>query len=493
MSLREIGKNSAWNLVGQVAPVLMAILVIPLLVKLLGADRYGFLTLVWVLMGYFSIFDFGVGRAMTRVVAERLGAGDRAGSDAVAQTAMAFLLVMGIAVAIGLLLVAGLVVRQLSLPARLVDEGVGAVRILALGLPFVMLTSGYRGCLEAHRHFPTVSMIQVGMGFLTYLAPLMAVAVSPRLEVMVTSVVLMRVLANMVFRWACRRECDFNLRLQLPDRARLRRLLGIGGWMTVSNIVSPLMNSMDRLIIGGLVPVAAVGYYATAFDMVTKIVMLPYSLMSAAFPVLAGAKTESEARALYVLVFKCIVLSVLPILIIVVAYAGPVFELWVGGAFAREAAPLAQILAIGLFFNCAAQAPVILIMSRGKPKWIAVNHLCELPLFVGLLFALTREYGILGTAIAWSVRVAVDAVVLFTIAEIMMFRGALRLHTCLIIVGMALASFAAVFASVGLAAKSASLGLSLVVFVPVFWFGLLDRAERTHVLNAFRQRREANT
>lgn len=492
MSLREIGKNSGWSLLGQVVPVLMALLVIPLLIKLLGPDRYGFLTLVWVLIGYFSVFDFGVGRAMTRVVAERLGAGDRAGADAMAQTALAFLLLVGITLAAGLLLGAGLAVRQLSLPAQLVDEGVAAVRVLAVGLPFVMVTSGYRGCLEAHQRFRTVSLIRIGMGFFTYVAPLTAVLVSPRLEVMVTSVVLMRVLANLVHRWACRRECDFNLRLQVPDRTRLRRLLGIGGWLTVSNIVSPLMDSLDRLIVGGLVSVAAVGYYATAFDMVNKVVMLPYSLMSAAFPAVAGARTESEARALYALVFKCIVITVLPILIIVVAYAEVAFELWIGGAFAREAAPLMQVLAVGLFFNCAAQAPVMLIVSRGTPKWIAVTHLCELPLFIGLLFALTREYGVLGTAIAWSARATIDSVVLFTIAQVSMLRGGLSVRALFISIGMALVSFSAVFASVGLAAKSLSLGLSLAVFAPLFWFGLLDRQERSRVLDALRPLREAN-
>ena len=488
MSLRQIGKNSAWNLFGQIAPILLALIIIPLLLKQLGPDRYGFLTLIWVLIGYVGIFDLGVGRAMTRVVAERLGADDRPAAEAVAQTAMAFLLILGAVFAIGLLCTAQIVVGYLSLPAHLIHEGTWALRILAVGLPFVMLTSGYRGCLEAYGRFPTVSMIRVGMGFFTYLAPLGAVLVSPRLEVMVSAVVLMRVVANLVHRWACRRDCSFTMRWQTPERARLRQLLGFGGWMTVSDIISPLMNSLDRLIIAGFVPVAAVGYYATAFDIVNKVVMLPYSLMSAALPVVAGYQDQAQARSLYALLFKCVVIAVLPILLGVTVFAEVAFTWWLGEGFASTAAPVAQILAVGLFFNCAAQAPALLINSRGKPKWMAMAHLFEVPLFIGVLLALTREYGIIGTAIAWSLRATVDAIILFGIVEVMMLRGGLSLRALLVSGALASAAFAATLSATGLAAKAGSLGLCLALLLPLFWFGLLDRDERSRAINIFRRR-----
>ena len=35
-------------------------------------DRFGVLTLAWALVGYFSLFDLGVGRALTKVVSDRL-------------------------------------------------------------------------------------------------------------------------------------------------------------------------------------------------------------------------------------------------------------------------------------------------------------------------------------------------------------------------------------------------------------------------------------
>lgn len=483
MSLREIGRNSVWNLFGQVAPILLAIIVIPKLITSLGHDRYGFLTIVWVLIGYVGIFDLGVGRAMTRVVAERLGAQDREGAEAVAQTAMKFLFLLGLLSATIFLLFANILVGLLGVPDALRDEGINAIRILSIGLPFVMLTSGYRGCLEAYAKFPALNMIRAGMGVFTYVAPLLAVSFSPRLEVMVGSVVLMRLVANWVHRWACIRECGIVLSFRKIDRTRLKQLLGLGGWMTVSNIVGPLMSDLDRLVVGTLVPVATVGYYATAFDVVNQVILMPYSITSAAFPVIAGYQNQEQARSLYGFVVKCVVVTVLPILLLVIGFAHPVFTLWLGTDFGSAAAPVAQIIAVGLFFNCLAQTPVMMIMSRGNPKWIAFNHMIELPLFILLLYTLTKEFGIIGTAVAWSTRATIDAVVLFTLVEVKIVRRSLPLRTIGVTLVLSLVGFALAFTAPSGFLSVGYMALTLALLLVSFWFGLLDGEERPRLMN----------
>ena len=70
-----LARNTAWNLGGRVAPVLVALFALPPLIAGLGAERFGFLTLAWLVIGYFNLFDLGLGRAMTQSIAERLGQG----------------------------------------------------------------------------------------------------------------------------------------------------------------------------------------------------------------------------------------------------------------------------------------------------------------------------------------------------------------------------------------------------------------------------------
>ena len=57
MSLR---RNILWNLAGAGLPLLAGAAFIPYLVREAGVEVFGILTLVWALIGYFSLFDFGL-------------------------------------------------------------------------------------------------------------------------------------------------------------------------------------------------------------------------------------------------------------------------------------------------------------------------------------------------------------------------------------------------------------------------------------------------
>ena len=48
--------------------MIIGLLVIPYLDKNLGIERIGLLTIFWSLIGYFSVFDFGLGRAITQKI-----------------------------------------------------------------------------------------------------------------------------------------------------------------------------------------------------------------------------------------------------------------------------------------------------------------------------------------------------------------------------------------------------------------------------------------
>ena len=72
---KRLVRNTFWNLLGEGAPLLVALVAIPRLVHAMGMQRFGILTLVWMLIGYLSLFDLGLGRALTNLVAQKLGAG----------------------------------------------------------------------------------------------------------------------------------------------------------------------------------------------------------------------------------------------------------------------------------------------------------------------------------------------------------------------------------------------------------------------------------
>ena len=73
---RLLAKNAVWNLIGNGAPLIVAVFSIPILIHGLGKDRFGVLALAWAVIGYASLFGIGLGRALLQLVAKKLGAGE---------------------------------------------------------------------------------------------------------------------------------------------------------------------------------------------------------------------------------------------------------------------------------------------------------------------------------------------------------------------------------------------------------------------------------
>ena len=58
-----------FNLLGNVLPILTALVAVPVIARYAGVDRLGALGVVWGLIGYFGFLDFGLSRVVTRRVA----------------------------------------------------------------------------------------------------------------------------------------------------------------------------------------------------------------------------------------------------------------------------------------------------------------------------------------------------------------------------------------------------------------------------------------
>src|SRR5712664_3110193 len=102
---RLLARNTVWNLVGSGAPMLVAVFCIPILILGLGKERFGVLTLAWALIGYASLLDLGLGRALTQLVAKKLGAGEEREIPSLAWTSLLLMLLLGFAGAVAVFLI----------------------------------------------------------------------------------------------------------------------------------------------------------------------------------------------------------------------------------------------------------------------------------------------------------------------------------------------------------------------------------------------------
>ena len=477
--------NTAWNVMGQLLPLVVGVLTMPLLIDRVGLERFGFITLVWVLVGYASIFDFGIGRALIRTVAAHLASGDRQRAAASAHAGLIFLSLFGVALA-ALLAPASvwLVTSVLKLPAELVPEAAPAMVLLALSLPFVMVTTGFGGVMSAHQRFKALSLIRIVLGVASYLGPVaVAALLSRRLDAVVAVVLLLRVLGTGLHAWVCARQCGWRPQLAWPSREATRELFSLGGWIAVSNFLGPMLSYLDRLLLAALVPMRAVASYAMPYDVLSKTLIVPSSIMATLFPLASALSRGSEAaQRMLSESLRMLFLSMLPLIFILVVFARPGLESWLGLAIAEQGAPVMRILAVGVLLNALAQGPATLIQAAGEPRWMAKLHLAELPVFIAVLWLFTMHFGVIGTALASTLRSALDAAVVYGLAHRRVAQGRLRWRQALLpgFVAALLLALGAWPTTWLQALAIAFVGLSL--FALYAWTCLLRPAERHRLL-----------
>jgi O-antigen/teichoic acid export membrane protein len=481
VSGRTLARNMVFNLLGQGIPLLAALFAIPFLVESLGTDRFGILSLAWIVIGYFSLFDLGLGRALTKLVAERAGKGAVGEIHSLVWTALFMMVLLGTGGAIVLALLSPWLVREaLKIPQMLQNETLDAFYLLALSVPFVISSAGLRGVLEAMQRFDLVNTVRIPLGFFTFCGPLLALPFSRSLTAVVAILVGVRVIATMAHLWQCFRVIPALRKKTNIQRSATSSLLHFGSWMTVSNIVGPLMVYLDRFLIGALVSVAAVAYYATPYEVVTKLWIIPGALTGVLFPAFSASVNHNPGRAakLYGLGTKYIFLTVYPFTLIFVTLAHEGLELWLGKEFAQHGSMVLQGLTLGVLINSLAQVPFALIQGAGRPDLTAKLHLFELPFYLIGVYWMILQHGIEGAVIAWVTRALIDAGLLFWIGSKFVpgMVSANRSSILTIIVCIVGLGFGLIPSGFGM--KMLTLSVTMLAFILAAWFMVLAPQER---------------
>lgn len=410
----QLVRHTLFNLIGLGAPLLVALLTLPVLLHGLGVERFGLLTLIWAVTSYFGLFDLGLGRALTQALARCLGQGERESIAPLTSTALGLMVALGV---FGGLLLAALAPWGATVMKGVPDvrEAVQATWCMALVLPAITLTSGLRGALEGVHAFGWINLIRLPMGLWTFLGPWLSFQLwGPDLVRITAVLALGRVLGLLAHAWALRR-CLPEARLWARwDRAWLGPLARAGGWLTLSNVVSPLMGYVDRFLIGAMVSLTAVSYYATPYEIVTKLWILPGALVAVLLPRFAAAGARDWP--LHGRMVESLFWLLLPLCSGLAVFAHELLALWLGAGLAVHSAPLLQVFAFGVLINCLAHIPLTWLHGQGAFRRPALLHLFELPLFLLLLWALIQSQGLMGAVWAWLLRIGFDSAAMFWLA-----------------------------------------------------------------------------
>jgi len=420
ISGRKVAKNTLYNLFGYGLPLLVAVLFIPLLIKGLGEEKFGILSLSWVVIGYFSFLDLGIGRALTKFIAEKLGLQQLKEISEIFWTSIFLMLLVSSTGSILLFFISKFFVLDIfKISENLKEETLYSFYVLAFTVPIVTTTAGLRGLLEAYQEFKSINIIRVFLGVSTFLVPLFCLIFTKNLFWIVMALGIIRIVIWLLYLFQCLR-----INPELTNSFKFKRnlvmpILSMSGWMTLSNIVAPVIIYLDRFLIGAIISAVAITYYITPYEVVTKLLLVPGALTGVLFPAFSATYLNDPvtSKKLFTRGVKFIFIFLYPVVLIIINFSYEGMNLWLGKTFADRSTFVMQMLAIGVLLNSLAYIPFTYFQGIGKPKIPALVNVLELPFYCLLMWIATSRWGIEGAAVVWVLRIVIDTAILFILTE----------------------------------------------------------------------------
>lgn len=417
---KSIGRSTVFNLAGYGIPFIIALVCMPILINGIGKERFGILTLISATIGYFSLFDFGLGRALTNRLSQKLSSGaTKKEVGSLIGTAVICLVLVGIAgTTIGFGLANWLVFHVLNIPKELESETINSFYVLACVIPALLLSLSFRGILHAKQRFDIVNFIQVPVGTLIFLGPVLLLPYSKNLVNISYILGATIIVGLMALALAVIRILPDLLNNLSVNKTEIKYLATYGGWLTITNIVGPILVYCDRVFIGALISMTAVTYYTLPYEVVTKLWVFSSALTTVLFTTFSTTFLSDKERTsrLFVGGLKYIFIFVFPITLILICLGKEGLNFWVGSDFVINSLDVLHLLAVGVFINCFAQVAINLMWGAGQPAGPAKLHLIELMAFLVALPVMIKYMGITGAALVWLARIIIDTIALFVMA-----------------------------------------------------------------------------
>lgn len=414
----SIKRNTIINIAGAVIPMAVMLVTVPLYLKRLGDERYGVLSLVWLILGYFSFLEMGLGKATANQIAKANEgfANDRA---EIFWTALLLNIGIGTIAATALWIVGGyLLQHMLSMQEDFRAELVAALPWMSASLPLALVSSVLNGALEGRNRFFELNVLQIITNTVFQVAPLaIAYQFGPSLALVIPAAVASRAVMALMFMDACRRYVPLHARPS-PSYVRACSLFSYGGWVAITSIVGPLLETIERFVIGAMAGAAAVTHYTVPTQLVGKIKILPGALARALFPSFSSA-SSAQAEEMALSSVKTLSLIMTAVVLIAIVALEPFLRLWLGEGIASTSTSIGKVLLIGVWSNSIAHVPYFLLQAQGRPDLVAKVHMVELPFYVLFIGLGIYWGGLIGAAAVWSTRCMVEAILLLMLSNLL--------------------------------------------------------------------------
>lgn len=409
----KILKNYVWTLVGLVPPFLIAIVTIPNIVNKIGFDRFGILSICWIIFGFISMFDLGVSKILIREISTLIEKINKKEISDLFWSSLTISCITGFIYSLILIII--FICSKNYINYQHPDLNWELIFSLCFAFPIILSGQILKSLFDGLRLFSKSSLLQSINSSSIFIGPVFVVYSDWNdLAMMIISILIIRLVGFLLLYYFFARNYINNAG-KLYSYIHINILLSRSVSSMLSSSMTPVFMLSDKILIGTMISSEAVGIISASSELVSRVfgsLGLVGNILYPEFCIknLKSIKNSYKFFILSSLILLSIILIVWVMIIIGLDYLN---EYIYGKLYIDYYKNLLIILSVGYGFNGLAQIPVMYLYSKGLNNIIAMIQVTEILFFIPILYFFILKFGLIGAAVAFSSRLIFDCLALY--------------------------------------------------------------------------------
>ena len=375
----------------------------PFVVHRLGNSGYGIWVLLGSFVGYLGLLDFGVRGAVTRFVAASHARGDHADASVIVAAALRLFGILGV-LAVVIAAIAAVAMPQLfRIPPELLSEARLVLFLGGLSVASAFVGGVFGGVVAGLHRFDIDAVIEIVMTALRAIALVVALGAGYGLVALsVIQLVISLMRGGAAFVVVRRVYPQLRITGAGPIGPALRQLLSFSLFASLIHFSGLLIYQTDTVIIGALLPIGVVTFYAIASNLAEYARQLVSAISRIVQPRASAADASGgtdSVRVMFLEIAPRASLLTVPIALTFLLRGDRFISLWMGPEYAAQASPVLWVLAVGVWFVGGRMITTATIMGINRHRPLAAAFSAEAVANVGLSIAFIGSLGLSGVAL----------------------------------------------------------------------------------------------
>lgn len=405
MALR---RNVAANYAAQTYMVVIGIAMVPIYLRLMGAEAYGLVAFFSMMQSWFNVLDIGLSPTLARETARfRGGAIDGLTLRRLMRSLEGIFGAVAVVGAVAVIALSDVLAERWLNVDELAPATVRRVIMVMAGvLALRWACSLYRAAINGYERQVWLSTFNIGITsarFLAVVPALLVLGTTPMVFFsfqLAVAVVEFGLLAARAYSLLPREVGVIGWSL-----APVRKVLGFSLTLAFTSTVWVAVTQSDKLVLSKLLSLSHYGYFAAAALAASGVMLVGGPIAQAVQPRLARLAAEQDEAgliALYRRASQAVCVIAMSAAATLAAFSRETLWAWTGDrAMTDYAAPILSLYALGNGILAVAAFPYYLQFAKGDLRLHLIGNAIFLVLLVPALIWATTVFGGVGAGYAW--------------------------------------------------------------------------------------------